>query len=218
MTPQYANAIDPLFLYMLQTLERLKRNEAVDPTEIRDHVRNQFREIEAQLGQKPGWEHAKYALTAWVDEVMIDATWNGSEWWKNNVLEFEYFKTRDRAIAFFKEAEKASALTRRDSLEVFYLCVVLGFRGLYAVEDAPFVADQLELPTTLDAWAQKTARQIQLGQGRPTIATNMRQATGAPPLEGKSKLVASMFYLFTVSAVAVLVFYFLILKPYLDQA
>ena len=102
---------------------------------------------------REGWELAKYALVAWIDDVLIEAPWPGRDWWENNSLEFAYFNTRDRATQFFKRAKQAAQLTRRDALEVFYVCVILGFRGLYAMPEAAFLADQLDLPPDLESWA-----------------------------------------------------------------
>ena len=76
---------------------------------------------------------------------------------------------RECNVRFFAQAKEAANMTRRDALEVFYVCVVLGFRGFYgsAGAEAPMVASQVGVPGTLDAWAKQTSRSIQLGQGRP---------------------------------------------------
>lgn len=196
MTPKFALAVDPIFLYVLEVLDRIGRSEAIGVEQVRDQIENRFREADAQLSEKQhhqGWELAKYALVAWIDDVLIEAPWSGRDWWENNSLEFAYFNTRDRATEFFKRAKEASQLTRRDSLEVFYVCVVLGFRGLYGLEEGAFIADQLELPPDIESWARRTAKSIQLGQGRPTIDHAPRPGDGAPPLEGKFAVVGASF-------------------------
>ncbi len=211
MTPHFAAAVDPVFLYVLDVLDRISDNRAPQPDEVRQSLQNQFREAEAKLGQKPGWELAKYALVAWIDDVLIGAPWEGRDWWENNSLEFEYFKTRDRAIEFFKQAKDAADLTRRDALEVFYVCVVLGFRGLYKLPDAAFLGDQLDLPANVEAWSQRTARAIQLGQGRPPIRQTPRPGSGAPPLEGKFLFVGVSLMAVVLGAITVICGYFWLL-------
>lgn len=191
MTPNFAAAVDPLFLHVLGLLERIGQNESPVPTEERAVINNWLRHAEAQLGQKQEWELAKYALVAWIDDVLIEAPWSGKSWWKENALEVELFNTRDRATLFYSRSQEAAKMTRRDALEVFYVCVVLGFRGLYRDSAAAFLADQLGLPPNLDAWASQTAKSIQLGQGRPSITESPRPGAGAPPLEGKYQLVGA---------------------------
>jgi type VI secretion system protein ImpK len=134
--------------------------------------------------------------------MLIDTTWRGRDWWENNSLEFYYFNTRSRATEFFKKAAQAAQLTRRDALEVFYVCVVLGFRGLYGSSDAAFLAEQLDLPVDIDSWARRVAKSIELGHGRPHIQAQSRPGSGAPPLEGKQLLIgtslaAAMLTVFT---------------------
>ncbi len=194
MSPPFAAAVDPIFLEVLGVLDKIQSGQAVSAEETRDRIQNRFRDAEARLQSKQhaeGWELAKYALVAWIDDMFIAATWDGREWWENNSLEFAYFKSRDRAIEFFKKAQQAAQLTRRDALEVFYVCVVLGFRGLYALSESAFIADQLELPPQIGDWAKRTAKRIELGQGRPPIYPDPRPGDGAPPLEGKYQLIGT---------------------------
>jgi type VI secretion system protein ImpK len=191
MTPTFAAAVDPIFLHVLGLLERISNNESPSPSEERTAINNWLRNAEALLGQKQDWELAKYALVAWIDDMLIEAPWDGRLWWKENALEVELFNTRDRATVFYTKAKDAAKLTRRDALEVFYVCVVLGFRGLYRDSAAAFLADQLGLPPDLDSWARQAAKSIQLGQGRPPIQAAPIPGEGAPPLEGRYLLIGT---------------------------
>jgi type VI secretion system protein ImpK len=191
MNPRFASAVDPIFAHVLDVLDRLSQNESVDAEEERDEIRNRFRTAEAEIGEKPGWLLAKYALVAWIDDMLIEAPWEGRNWWENNSLEFAYFKTRDRATQFFLKAKESGEMSQRDALEVFYICVVLGFRGLYVRSEAAFMAEQLQMPTDVESWAKRTSQAIQLGQGRPRLSGSARTAVGAPPLEGKFLLVST---------------------------
>ena len=77
-------------------------------------------------------------------------------------------------------------MTRRDALEVFYVCVVLGFRGLYAMPEAAFLAEQLGLPPDLESWAARTAKMITLGQGRPPFLAAPRPGDAPCRWRGRS--------------------------------
>ncbi len=211
MTPRFALAVDPIFLDVLDLLDRISSNEASAPEEESNRIQNRFREAEAQVGEIHGWELAKYALAAWIDDVLIEATWEGRNWWENNLLEFAYFKTRDRATEFFLKGKEAAELSRRDFLEVFYVCVVLGFRGMYGLSECQFLADQLQLPIDLASWTKQTARSIQLGHGRAHIAETLRPAAGAPPLEGKFRLVGAALMGIMLAALVIIVGYFVLL-------
>jgi type VI secretion system protein ImpK len=202
MTPHFAAAVDPVFLHVLGLLERIGNNESPNPAEERTVINNWLRHAEAQLGQKQDWELSKYALVAWIDDVLIEAPWQGRLWWKENALEVELFNSRDRATLFYSKAQEAAKMTRRDALEVYYVCVVLGFRGLYRDSASTFLADQLGLPPNLDAWASMASKSIQLGVGRPPITDSLRSSEGAPPLDGRYQLVGTTLLGVALSAVA----------------
>ena len=208
MSPHFAAAVDPIFLDVLQILDRIGRNDGVVADVERESIRNRFREADAQLGERQGWDLAKYALVAWIDDVLIAAPWDGRDWWENNSLEFAYFKTRERATEFFRRAKDAAELSRRDALEVFYVCTVLGFRGLYGLQDAAFLADQMKLPTELSEWADRTARSIQLGQGRPPIGESLRPQTTAERLDGKFRFVGALLPFIVMLAITSVICYY----------
>jgi type VI secretion system protein ImpK len=151
---------------------------------------------------------AKYALVAWIDDMLIEAPWDGRNWWENNSLEFAYFKTRDRATQFFLKAKESAEMSQRDALEVFYLCVVLGFRGLYGLSESSFLAEQLQLPTDVESWAKRTSQSIQLGQGRPRLSGTARPGVGAPPLEGKFQLVGTSLVTVVLATFTIVVAFF----------
>ncbi len=210
MSPRFASAVDPIFLYVLRLLDRIGRGDAISYETERDRIENRFREAEAQVGDKKGWELARYALAAWIDEVLIAADWNGAAWWEENLLEFAYFKTRTRATVFFQKAAEAAKLPRRDALEVFYVCVVLGFRGLYGTSDAAFLADSLDEPQSINEWTKKYERKIQLGLGRPPIGEALRSAGDAAPLDGKFMFVGTSLVSVILLAFVFVVGYFVL--------
>ncbi len=94
--------------------------------------------------------------------------------------------------SFTPKPKLASSLTAKDALEVFYLCVVLGFRGLYRDPAAAAVlAPPRGLPADLETWARQTSAAVASGLGRPGISDATQPGEGAPPLEGLTTLVSS---------------------------
>jgi type VI secretion system protein ImpK len=105
-------------------------------------------------------------------------------WWANNLLEFEMFNTADAYHLFYERAKEAATLPVRDALEVFYIAVVLGFRGLYRDPGlARIEAEPRQLPHTLEDWAKHTVRGITFTEG-PVIEPGGQMGAGAPPLDG----------------------------------
>lgn len=190
MTPKLAQAVDPVYLHVLDLLERIDANQQPEPQEERLRIVALLDQAEAIAGAGREWELAKYALVSWIDEMLVDAPWNGRDWWSNNVLEVDLFRTRSCNEQFFIRAREASALPTRDALEVFYVCVILGFRGLYRDPDlAGMLVESHSLPADLETWAKQVSLSIRLGQGRPPLSGPSREIAGAPPLVAKSRVV-----------------------------
>ena len=218
MTPKFAQAVDPIFLYVLALLERIDRAndaqqspskaEPLSPQEERLRIRTLIDQAEASLGASGEWELAKYALVSWVDEMLVDALWDGREWWSNNVLEIDLFNTRQCNEQFFVKAQDATKQAGRDALEVFYVCVILGFRGLYHESTASAeIAAALNLPPQLKDWTRQAAMSIRLGQGRPSLSEPTREVAGAPPLRPRSMPVWPWLTAFLLLAVLIVIGY-----------
>ena len=195
MTPRFSEAVDPIFLHVLGLVERIAPGGVHAPEEEKAKIRGYLDQAEAKLGRGEEWELTKYALVAWIDELLVESPWEGREWWKNNVLEMDLFNTRECNEQFYVKAQEASSLMNRDALEVYYVCVVLGFRGLYRDPvSAAIVTEALNLPAELETWAKRTSMAIALGQGRPPLDSTGGEGPGAPPLDGQSLLIWSALF------------------------
>lgn len=206
MSPNFSKAVDPIFLKVLDLLSRIQKRDYGEGIDEKTRIRADIDRAERQLGsQEEEWELAKYALVSWIDDVLYQAEWPGRDWWENNPLEIDYFRTRDAATEFFRKAKKAGSLPRRDALEVFYICVMLGFRGVYRRPELVLEHQhELELPQDLGKWARQVAQGIQLAQGRPPIVENPQEGEGAPALKGKFHLIGAMFVMIALGSVALL--------------
>jgi type VI secretion system protein ImpK len=193
MTPNFAQAVDPIFLHVLTLLDRLQTQESSRSSEDeRFAIIALFDRASAALGATDEWNLAKYALVSWIDEILLEIPWSGRDWWSNNVLEVEMFGTRLCYNQFYIRAQEASASPQRDALEVFYNCVVLGFRGIYGDPEMLAVwAPQHNLPPDLETWASRMVLAIRLGRGRPKLADYRQEIAGAPPLRTRIVLMWS---------------------------
>ena len=71
---------------------------------------------------------ARYALVCWLDE-MFTLNEHSSHLWNERKLEAKLYGTNDRAWKFWEQARLAQVRSDSSELEVFFLCVNLGFRG-----------------------------------------------------------------------------------------
>lgn len=212
MTPRFSLAVDPIFKYVLNLLDAIHRDEHPAALEQRLAIRGQLEHAEAILGKRREWELARYAIVSWIDEMLVDSHWHGSEWWSNNVLEVELFNTRLCFEQFYIRAKQASTLAQRDALEVFYLCMMLGFRGLYRdPQIAQSFIEANNLPPDLETWASQVALSIHVAQGRPELAPPKRDLLGAPPLTRRGFPV--WCWVMAVIAVVATVFWYFAASP-----
>jgi type VI secretion system protein ImpK len=101
-------------LKLLDEFESKARVQKFDPNDIAD---------------------SKYALSAFVDEVVLNADWAGREDWAENPLQLQYFGTYLAGEGFFEKLERlrSQARIRADVLRLYYQCLLLGFKGKYGI-------------------------------------------------------------------------------------
>jgi type VI secretion system protein ImpK len=119
----------------------------------------------------------RYALVCWLDEIFIlDSPWKDQ--WSERSLEVDLYNSRERAWRFWEQADRASARPSTDALEVFFLCVMLGFRG-----------DKGNAPDELKHWYDRIKAQLDKGQGSDfALPVEGQPRTHVPPLSGGPRL------------------------------
>lgn len=76
----------------------------------------------------------RYPLACWLDELFTsEPLW--ADRWNEQKLEVELYGSNDRAWKFWEQAKLAEQLPADDPLEIFFLCVTLGFRGTLGEDD-----------------------------------------------------------------------------------
>lgn len=78
---------------------------------------------------------SKFALSAFVDETVLTNNFPLRNEWEKNPLQLEYFGEQLAGNKFF---EKLDAMLNQidqtaDAVEIYYFCMLLGFKGRYAV-------------------------------------------------------------------------------------
>lgn len=151
MQEDIANLVHPTLNYALKLRDRLEQGEAVDLETEQGKLRGLLlTEIEARRWPDYGGDtHGagsdlsgeetrptgdeflgiRYALACWIDELFILYSPVEKDW-NERKLEGELYGSNDRAWKFWRQAEMALSRPRSDALEVFFLCVLMGFRGV----------------------------------------------------------------------------------------
>jgi type VI secretion system protein ImpK len=105
---------------------------------------------------------AKFALVAFLDETIISSSWNQKEQWLSEPMQIMLFDTFNAGEEFFTHLNtlRQRSSGNKDILEIYYLCLALGFKGKYQLqspENLRRVIDDLnlelhpEMYSTIDA-------------------------------------------------------------------
>ncbi|MFQ5506254.1 MAG: DotU family type IV/VI secretion system protein, partial [Planctomycetota bacterium] len=119
------------FLF-LTTFQRRAGRTKMDPAWVRQRLLEIFREQEQRAQQSPQiyelYKRASYLLVVTADDIILGADWEGADGWE--LLETELFQSRIGGTRFF-ELRKEPVYGGQELLEIFYLCLALGFKGKY---------------------------------------------------------------------------------------
>lgn len=119
----------------------------------------------------------RYALVCWLDELFtVRSSWEKD--WNEHKLEVELYGSNDRAWKFWEQAKVAQSRATCDALEVYYLCVMLGFRG--ALNDQP---EKLQM--WIGAARQRLGNVV---EPEWPISGELPVPTNVPPLRGAGQL------------------------------
>ncbi|MFO1078550.1 MAG: DotU family type IV/VI secretion system protein [Planctomycetota bacterium] len=118
---------------------QLRRAKEPNAEALRAEVRKLLTELDAAAqaaGKDPTTVQAvRYALCAFLDEIVLSSNWNIRQEWSGMPLQMEYFNDFTAGEEFYRKLEAlrgSDTPVRREALEVFGLCLGLGFRGKYA--------------------------------------------------------------------------------------
>lgn len=136
-TQSLSELADNIFLLILGFREKA---DSFDFTALSQGVSKLFEEFDhkarALKFDSEDINDSKYALAAFADEAILRSQWAGREQWADNPLQLQMFETYLAGEGFF---EKLETLRTRgepavDVLEIYYLCLALGFEGKYGIE------------------------------------------------------------------------------------
>ena len=151
MNDEFQSVVDPLIERLCKCVDRA-RSSSSRVSELRNEIKNEFRKAEHQLEGHPGWLYARYALVAWIDSNLI----HYQPEWRESPLEAELHGGGNAYTEFFRRAEQAYREGLLDAYEVFFICFMFGFRGVYEnISQVPS-----DLPDSETKWQEIAIRRI----------------------------------------------------------
>ena len=130
--PTLADLCGDLLAFALQ----LKRSsDPGDAEAMRQKIDEQFRALETKARQadvaQEDVQLAKYAIAAFIDEMILTSSWGLKDSWADKPLQLAYFNDFSAGEEFYNKIDTLRGAKKNAVLEVYYLCLALGFRGKY---------------------------------------------------------------------------------------
>jgi len=137
---KYHRRLPDLYSDLFTLANHLKgAREPGDPQVLRRHLIIQLNEVDKEAEHLGVVEEtrkaARYAVVAFIDEMILSSPAPYREWWAANKLQQELFNEDSAGVGFFDRLEtvRRSIPVPLDLLEVYYFCLVLGFEGQYRI-------------------------------------------------------------------------------------
>jgi type VI secretion system protein ImpK len=140
--PRPSENLALLYQGLLTGIVRLqaKREHIPDAEVFRRRTMRALQDVERDA-RSAGYElddvrDTHFAVVAFLDSVVLNSTEPGRAEWERKTLQEELFGQTDAGVVFFEKLERFRS--RRDSkrladiLEVYLLCLLLGFEGRYS--------------------------------------------------------------------------------------
>lgn len=130
---------------VLDLVMRIRAGQIVPSPEMRQLVDGRLKDLETrgtQLGFKETQlQNVKFALASFVDETVLAGGFAVRNEWERYPLQLQYFQEQFAGVKFFErlDALLKNVESEADVVEVYYLCLLLGFKGKYHI----YLEDQL---------------------------------------------------------------------------
>ena len=157
---------------------RVKAGIVVPSNELRPKIAGMLEDFEKRA-ERYRFNHkivqvSKFALAAFVDETVLTNNFPLKNEWEKNPLQLEYFGEQLAGNKFFDKLEAMLNQMEQtaDAVEIYYFCMLLGFKGRYAVYD------QEKLLATMQTTANAL---VKVGKIKPVELSPHWLANDQPP-------------------------------------
>lgn len=173
----------PCFAHVLQMQAS---NDLGEPEALRAYTKELVEQCERTALENGGGvesvEEAKYAVVALIDETILSSDWNGADRWMNTPLQLEFYDQFDAGEVFFDrlydllDAPEAHA----EALEVYHLCMALGFQGKYQLQGQERLRELIETTGKTLADLPETRAEALAPHGQPRKEPATERRTEVP--------------------------------------
>jgi len=126
----------------LMLIQQLRLAESIDdPRQLRSRTLDGLKRLERDARdvglESEDIQNAKFALVAFIDEAITGVSFAEKESWLANPLQSELFGLNYAGEEFFRRLNDLRQRPQANVpvLEVYYLCLVLGFKGKYLLDN-----------------------------------------------------------------------------------
>jgi type VI secretion system protein ImpK len=166
---------------VLEIIMQVKANRVVPSNDLRRQIDALLKQLETR-GEQAGYKErqiqaAKFSLAAFVDEMVLTAQFPLREQWEKHPLQLEYFGEHLAGVTFFNRLDDLikDCANDADVVELFYLCLLLGYKGKYKIYY------EQELKTVIEGVADHLRRANRLRGG--VLSPHWRVADQPQPIE-----------------------------------
>jgi len=138
--------ITDAFLFVATFRDRVDRGTPPNLDEMLQEVRNLFGVMDQKALSdsvlKSRYDRIRFGLVALIDEVVVTSTWEHAPAWPT--IEMEFYNSRVAGNVFYDFLRELTAADK-DLIEASFYILTLGFRGMYAFEEARWEEQVLNL-------------------------------------------------------------------------
>ncbi len=151
------NCSEAIFAYLAALKDDVKARRM--DMDFRETLINEFllmekKAIDMQIPMIE-FRDAKYALTAFIDELVLSSAWPGRDQWMARPLQLDFFGEHTAGEGFFTRLAtlRQGGEDNVDLLELYYYCMQLGFEGTYKIKGLEhLMALQVDLRAQIDSY------------------------------------------------------------------
>lgn len=89
------------------------------------------------------YDLGRFMVCAWVDEEILASGWAHSGLWQREQLQRIYYNTFNAGVEVFEKLNNLG-FHQRETREIFYLCLCLGFKGRFVKPGDELLLEQLK--------------------------------------------------------------------------
>lgn len=154
---------------VLELVLRVQAGIVAPSNELRPTVAGLLTEMEERAARlrlsETQTRSVKFALAAFMDETVLTNDFPLREEWEKFPLQLEYFGEQLAGVKFFERLDDLTVRieTEADVVEVYYVCLLLGYKGKYRI----YLEDQLKGVIENTAEHLRRAGRLQDGELSP---------------------------------------------------